>query len=67
MPLPNNQLIALGNNGTSLLISGESETAYAQTAAGVAIINGIWFKEKLVTVTAQGVNVQALDYLGAEK
>jgi photosystem II stability/assembly factor-like uncharacterized protein len=67
VPLPNNQLIALGNNGTSLLISGESETAYAQTAAGVAIINGIWFKEKLVTVTAQGVNVQALDYLGAEK
>jgi photosystem II stability/assembly factor-like uncharacterized protein len=65
--LPDNQLIALGNNGASLLISNEKKTTFAQTTAGVAIVNGVWFKDKLVTVTEQGVKVQGLDYLGAEK
>ena len=67
VPLPDNQLIALGNNGASLLLADENKTTYAQTEAGVAIVNGIWFKDKLVTVTAQGVQVQALDYVGAER
>lgn len=67
VPLTDNQVLAVGNNGTSLLIESQDETTYAQTEAGVAIVNGIWFNDKLVTVTAQGVKVQALDYLGAVK
>ncbi|TDF41811.1 hypothetical protein EYS14_02910 [Alteromonadaceae bacterium M269] len=64
--LPSNRVLAVGNNGASLMIDNKDETTYAQTEEGVAIVNGVWFKDQLVVVTAQGVKVLALDYLGAK-